>query len=100
MGRVAVGHVDHCANLQPSKECMETGSAGHEAPLTLVTLGGTEPSEKQEEVADPYALIGEVRLRRTDLTERRPPPWPATTTHWIEVGVEVNQCACIMLPMR
>ena len=100
MGRIAVRQLDHCSDLQPTKECVETGCTGHEAPSIFVTLGGSKPSKKEEEVAEPHSIIGQMRLRRANLPERRPPTWRATTTRRIQVGVYVHRCVRIVLSAR
>ena len=98
MGRVVVGQFDHRADPQPSKERMKAGTAWREAPFIVVTLGGAKPPEEQEEVADPHAVISQVRLRRADLPERRAPTWSASTTPRIEVRIEVHRYGSIVLP--
>jgi hypothetical protein len=53
-------HIDDRANLQPSEESMKAGRTSDVLPSPLHALNRLKPAEKQEQVPDAYALIGEV----------------------------------------
>jgi hypothetical protein len=56
----AVRQFKNCADLQPTKECVETGTAWHESPSTAMALRWPKPTEEKEQVAYTYALVGQM----------------------------------------
>lgn len=86
--------------MQPTKQRVEASAAGDKSPYTVSPVDRTEPVEEQEQVAHTHGAIGRMRLRDSDLTQRRTPSAPAFATGRVEVGVEVHQGAAVVLAAR
>jgi len=82
------------SDLKPAEEDVQVRRVGTEAPLSPDGVHPAEPSEKEEEVAWADTLVGEVRLGRGHLAERRSPARRPRQGFRVEIRVNVRAVGC------
>ncbi len=87
--RAVGGQLDDLAYLHPAVQHVQVGRAADEPKSARRSLDASEPSEEEEQVADPDLMPRKVCCCRSRLPEYGPPSTKARERIAVQVGIEM-----------